>query len=220
MIIAIEGGVGAGKTTLLKNLSKAPSVVTMPEYFDIIPSEEHDYILSLSKREQLDIFLDIEKQRLSALNDSYCQETLYILDRSFLSLLSFQHAIGQLHTLPSFIFTANHMFNNFILPDAVLHLDVDYELRKERVGQRDHDVSSVLLEVDFVRRTRDFLDAVGSSVSYKRIDTTQISPEEVLLQALAFINKCEPATNLQLSQFSASVTRFTQSASAGWRPEI
>lgn len=201
MIIAIEGGVGAGKTTLLKGLAQAlPDCVIIPEYFDIIPEDEHLPLLAMSEEAKLKKFLEVEKERYSIVEKG--NSGTYILDRSFLTLLSYQHGIRRFKQLPSYLLSPEHMKNNFVLPDIVIHLDVDDGKRRKRVEERENEVLPILLDADFCQRVRDFFDAHVHATHYKKIDTTKISKKEVFERAMEFINSYSPQMNQKEIEFS------------------
>jgi len=197
MIVAIEGGVGVGKTTLLNGLIQTYSnSLKVPEYFDIIPKEEHDSVLSLSEDEKLKLFLRLEESRKSFLDTS--GETLYFVDRSFLTLFSYQYAIGRFSLLDNEIFTSAQMRNNFILPDLIINLDVDNNIRRKRVNQRGFEVFPLLLESDFNRKNTNFIRAYSEACSFLDLDTSYLTPEEVLDEAQLVIQATQQSNDSTL----------------------
>ncbi len=99
-------------------------------------------------------------------------------------------------------------------------MDVEFDTRKQRVIERGHEVAPVLLETSFVDRTRAFLEIVGPSVSYKKIDTTNLNTEDILSQAMSFIEGCNKASDIQLSKFSVAIAPFIRKSFPNVAPKF
>ena len=127
-VIAIEGPCFAGKTSLALALGHRLGVTAIPEYADLgplppFPARDLDEV-----RADLEYLLGVERCRTAAIRSSHCG--VVVCDRSPLSCIAFQHAIGRLD-VPTDARLAVELFataadrGEIIEPDAYIYLHVD-----------------------------------------------------------------------------------------------
>lgn len=207
VIVAIEGGVGSGKSTLLEKLkSTFPDFLAVPEYFSMISDSKAEGVLALTEDEKFSLFLKLEKERLD--NFKRSGHAHAILDRSFLSLMSYQHAVGRYDTLDQSLLEKDHIEDNYIVPDLVIHLDVDDSVRRQRVEQRGFEVLPLLLEPRYNDSIRDFYDDVCGAVQVLHIDTTVMPADSVADMVIEAIRTARDVEN-KASKFAVTMQAFS-----------
>ena len=127
-VIAIEGSCFAGKTSLALALGHRLGVTTIPEYADLGPLPPFPARDLGDVRAALEYLLGVERRRTAAIRSSH--SGVVVCDRSPLSCIAFQHAIGRLD-VPADARLALELFataadrGEIIEPDAYTYLHVD-----------------------------------------------------------------------------------------------
>jgi thymidylate kinase len=129
-VLAVEGSCFAGKTSLALALSRHMEVTVVPEYADLAPLPPFPARNSGDVHAALDYLLGVERRRTAAIRASRGHNGVVVTDRSPLSSVAFQHAVGRLG-VPSDARLAVELFaaaagrGEIIEPDAYIHLHVD-----------------------------------------------------------------------------------------------
>ncbi len=129
-VIAVEGCCFAGKTSLALALSRDLGVTVVPEYADLAPLPPFPARDLDDVHAALDYLLGVERRRTAAIRSSPGHNAVVVCDRSPLSCIAFQRAIGRLG-VPSDARLAVELFataagrGEIIEPDAYIYLHVD-----------------------------------------------------------------------------------------------
>ena len=174
MIIALEGGICSGKTTLAKQLEKK-GFFYIPEYMDIITPQEQKELNALISQDKsaLLFFLKME-QRRKYLYGSQSLQKNSVLDRSYLTLFAYEFAKNNKYPnldLP--------LKENVIMPDLIIFLDINDQLRKQRsLKRKDVDMPEIFLNSEFNRRLKTFF-LEKSSEKCIFINSEKLEPEQM-----------------------------------------
>ena len=190
-VIAIEGLDGSGKSLLVSNLSKrlsAPVAYALPE--ELRQHRQHYDTLGADgqQREMRQFYL---LGNISAMADIYDgQKQLCIMDRSYATTLSYFYGnlirlkgAGALD-LPS----PPIAWPTYLKPDVCIFLHCDEEERLKRLRGRDGSETAEeqdLATNDAMRRTVEYCYRAFDGV--QTLDTTHLSPEQVVDAAIALI---------------------------------
>jgi thymidylate kinase len=129
-VIAIEGCCFAGKTSLALALSQHLDVTAIPEYADLAPLPPFPARDLDDVRAALDHLLGVERRRAAAMRRGLRERKVVLCDRSPLSCIAFQHAIGRLGIpsdarLAAELFAAAAERGEILEPDAYIYLHID-----------------------------------------------------------------------------------------------
>ena len=174
MIIALEGGICSGKTTLAKQLEKR-GFFNVPEYMDIITPQEQQELDTLISQDKsaLPFFLKMEKRRKELYGSQSLQRDS-VLDRSYLTLFAYEFAKN--NTYPALDLASKE---NVIIPDLIIFLDVNDQLRKQRSQERkDVDMPEIFLNSEFNQRLKTFF-LEKSSEKCIFINSEKLEPEQM-----------------------------------------
>lgn len=128
-VIGLEGGICAGKTTLGRSLSTALGLPYVPEYMDLLTASEIAHLQSLDYRASFHFFLLLNRRR----DNLYALPGGVILDRTFLTLLSFNYAMMRLGHISDFSDINQALAHeSFCWPTIVLFLRVSETERQRR----------------------------------------------------------------------------------------
>lgn len=177
MIIALEGGICSGKTTLANQLGQNGFFV-VPEYMDIItPQEQKELdVLSLQRKCALPFFLKMEKRRKELYNKQCVQKDV-VLDRSYLTLFAYEFAKNNQNlSLDSMKMPPKE---EVIVPDLIIFLDVNDQLRQKRSIERgDIDMPKIFLNSGFNHSLKAFfLEKTPEKCIF--VNSEQLLPEHM-----------------------------------------
>lgn len=170
MIVAFDGSVCAGKTTAAQTLSQEEGVVVIPEYMQVLDSEQTIEFDKMDRRARLDYLLGIESQRLA--NVSMRPQKVVLLDRSAFTLFAFEYSL-LLSTGQRDEYILERIENaNYLMPDKIIFFDVNEDVRRARCEERGTAMAELLLESTFNINQKKFFLAISEVIYVRFIDTT------------------------------------------------
>lgn len=147
LVVAIEGPSDSGKSTLIAGLLQrfaSQEPLLFPCYVDLAGGDDAVPAYTTHPGEQLeavDFYLDLERKRKQSLDEVDPEPSLVLLDRSLFTLLAHSYAVEVVHGRGVFEQSKARVTTAVavIMPQLVLYLDVDPEVRQERADPQDRD---------------------------------------------------------------------------------
>lgn len=192
MIIAIDGYDGTGKTTLAKNLISKYGFI----YLDKLVVKKCQYENKCSLQEAIEVIKNIEKKLFTNASNLqiakfYCDALLWlknfeksydiILDRGILTTYA---VCGDSETEELF----KYYVKNGAFFDASIYLIANDEERRRRIYKRNPNDPDLKYPTKWRDNNLEEF-ASGLNLNYYKIDTNNKTPEDVLQEAIIFLDK-------------------------------
>ncbi|MBI3952494.1 MAG: AAA family ATPase [Candidatus Doudnabacteria bacterium] len=171
MILAVEGIDFAGKGEVCPRLARRLGAIlykTPPEH---MREEQNRINASATDQDHYRYFVGVVQQASAEIREVSKFQNV-VLDRYWMTTVVYHRVMGVAADIRD--------FGNIVMPDATVYLTVSPEVQRERMAKREMSPGDVRMLGRFHLVRQGYENALSDTQRVIRVDTTQLTPEEVV----------------------------------------